>query len=108
MASFDQYAHRLTEAVMKHLADADDATYTPTTGTPTTVTVILDRDVERTVAGMQGATMEPRTELTGYTSELGAGRHGDVVTIGGKGWRLAQKASDDGYLVTWVVTPERS
>jgi len=30
------------------------------------------------------------------------------VTLNGKGWRLAQKARDDGYLVTWIVTPERT
>lgn len=89
-------------------ADAGDtATYTPYNGTPTTVTVILDRDIERTVAGMQGVIMEARTELTGYTSQLGAGARGDVVTLNGQGWRLGAKARDDGYLVTWIVTPER-
>ncbi|EGP18546.1 hypothetical protein GME_16442 [Halomonas sp. TD01] len=92
---------------MHHLADTQSATYTPLNGTPITVSVILDRDVERTVAGMQGVVMETRTELTGYTSELGEGARGDVVTVNGTGWRLGQKASDDGYLVTWVVTQER-
>ena len=93
---------------MHHLADTQSATYTPVNGTPVTVSVILDRDVERTVAGMQGVVMETRTELTGYSSELGAGGRGDVVTVNGNGWRLGQKASDDGYLVTWIVTEERT
>lgn len=93
---------------MHHLADTQSAAYTPVNGTPITVSVILDRDVERTVAGMQGVIMESRTELTGYASELGAGGRGDVVTLNGKGWRLGQKASDDGYLVTWIVTEERT
>lgn len=107
MSRFGNLTNRLNEAVMTHLTDSDTATYTPHNGTPVTVSVILDRDVERTVAGMQGVIMESRTELTGYTSELGEGGRGDVVTVNGTGWRLGQKTNDDGYLVTWVVTQER-
>ena len=84
-----------------------DATYTPYNGASVTVRVILDRDVERTVAGMQGVIMESRNELTGYTTQLGEGGRGDIVTVDGKGWRLGQKASDDGYMVTWIVTEDR-
>ena len=105
MSVFDDEVREGTREMLEEAGDP--ATFAPHNGTPTTVTVILDRDIERTVAGMQGVIMEARTELTGYTSQLGAGARGDVVTLKGQGWRLGQKARDDGYLVTWVVTPER-
>lgn len=106
--SFADLTDRLSGAVMSHLADSQAATYTPLGGVSVEVSVILDRDVERTVAGMQSAVMERRTELTGYTRELGAGKRGDTVTVGGNTWRLVTKDSDDGHLVTWIVTEERA
>lgn len=106
MSVFDDEVREGTREMLQEAGSP--ATFTPYNATPVPVTVMLDRDVERTVAGMQGVVMEARTELTGYTSELGAGARGDVVTVGGKGWRLGQKASDDGYLVTWIVTEERA
>lgn len=105
MSVFDDEVREGTREMLEEAGDP--ATFTPYNGTPTAVIVIVDRDIERTVAGMQGVIMEARTELTGYTSQLGAGARGDVVTLKGQGWRLGQKARDDGYLVTWVVTPER-
>lgn len=92
---------------MRHLADSQSAIFTPYGGEPVTVSVILERDVARTVAGMQGVIMESRNEITGYANELGSASRGDVVTVDGKGWRLSQKDSDDGHLVTWIVTEER-
>lgn len=94
-------------AVAAMRAFASPAVYAPMAGDPSTVNVIIDRDVERTVAGMQGVIMEARTELTGYSGELSAGARGDVVTQNGDSWRLIQRAKDDGYLVTWIVTKER-
>lgn len=106
MSVFDDEVREGTQEILQEAGSP--ASFAPQGEMPTTVTVILDRDVERTVAGMQGVVMESRTELTGYTSELGEGGRGDVVTVNGAGWRLGQKASDDGYLVTWIVTPERT
>lgn len=106
MSVFDDEVREGTREILEEAGDA--ATFAALNADPVPVTVMLDRDVERTVAGMQGVIMEARTELTGYTSELGAGARGDVVTLNGKGWRLGQKARDDGYLVTWIVTPERT
>lgn len=105
MSVFDDEVRAGTREILQEAGSP--ASFAPHSGTPVTVTVMLDRDVERTVAGMQGVIMESRTELTGYTSELGAGGRGDVVTVSGNGWRLGQKASDDGFIVTWIVTPER-
>lgn len=84
-----------------------DAIYTPAGEEARPVRVILDRDIERTVAGMQGIVMETRTELAGYSADLAAARRGDVVTLGGKGWRLVQRDKDDGYLCVWIVKEER-
>lgn len=84
-----------------------DATYTPDGEEARPVRVILDRDIERTVAGMQGIVMETRTELAGYSAELASARRGDVVTLDGKGWRLVQRDKDDGYLCVWIVKEER-
>lgn len=71
------------------------------------VKVFLDRDVERTVIGMQGAMMEKRTEIIGYSNELGEAGRGDIVTVGATAWRLVSKASDDSHVVTWIVKEER-
>ncbi|CAM0557102.1 hypothetical protein EHLJMEHL_02190 [Vreelandella titanicae] len=106
MSVFDDEVREGTREILEEAGDP--ACFAALNADPVPVTVMLDRDVERTVAGMQGVIMEARTELTGYTSELGEGARGDVVTLNGKGWRLAQKARDDGYLVTWIVTPERT
>ncbi len=99
---------RLAEAVLNHLSDAVDATYTPATGDPVTgVRVLVDRDIERTIAGMQGAVMERRTELTAHVDVLGEAQRGETVTVGSDVWVLVVEAINDGALVTWVVKPER-
>ncbi|GHA85414.1 head-tail joining protein [Modicisalibacter luteus] len=102
--SFADLTGRLDEAVMSHLADSASATYTPQDVEPLTVSVIIDRDVERVVGGMQSGTMERRTELTGYSRELGEGKRGETVSLGRETWRLVSKSTDDGHLVTWIVT----
>lgn len=84
-----------------------DAVYSPAGQEARAVRVILDQDLERTVAGMQGVTMEARTELAGYSKDLGPAKRGDVVTLDGDAWRLIQRDKDDGHLVTWIVTKER-
>ena len=92
-----------------------DATYTPQGGAPATVRVVLDQNVERTIAGMQGATMEARTQITGFSDELGEASRGDVVVLGTDTWRLVAKgfvmgdaqSADDGHIVTWIVKPDR-
>lgn len=84
-----------------------DAVYSPAGQEARAVRVILDRDIERTIAGMQGIVMETRTELAGYSADLANARRGDVVTMDGKGWRLVQRDSDDGYLTVWIVKEER-
>lgn len=105
MSVFDD---EVREGTQEMLEDAGSpASFAPFKRDVVPVTVILDRDVERTVAGMQGIIMESRTEITGYVSEIGNGARGDVITVKGKGWRLGQKARDDGHLVTWIVTEDR-
>jgi hypothetical protein len=84
---------------------AVDGTYHPTAGDPLAVRVVLDRDVEPTQGGQQSTTVERRTELTGFHSELGDARVRELVTIGSETWRLDRKDRDDGYLVTWWVIP---
>ncbi|KGE78270.1 hypothetical protein FP66_04555 [Halomonas salina] len=92
-----------------------DATYTPGGGAPATVRVVVDRNVERSLPGMQGAAMESRTQITGYSDDLGEARRGDTIEVGAETWVLDTKgfaigdaqSIDDGYLVTWVVKPER-
>lgn len=105
--SFPDLTDRLAEAVMHHLADTQSATYFPQGGPPEGVTVsaMLDRDVEPTQGGQQSTTVERRTELTGFHSELGAARVRELITIGSETWRLDRKDRDDGYLVTWWVIP---
>lgn len=105
--SFSDHADRLDEAVMAHLADTDSATYTPASGDPTTIPVMVDRDVERTVAGMQGGAMERRTELTAYSADLGDAARGETVAVGTEAWRLVSVSTNDGRFVTWIVKPER-
>jgi len=105
--SFSDHADRLDEAVMQHLADTHSATYTPATGDPTTIPVMVDRDVERTVPGMQGVVMERRTELAAYAADLPNAKRGETVTVGTETWRLVTKESDDGAFVTWIVKPDR-
>lgn len=102
--SFSKYADRLNETVMLHLADSQSATYTPSTGDATTIPVIVDHDVERTVASMQGTVVERRTELSGYSKDIGDARRGDTVTVGSDVWKLIRKLSDDGSFVTWIVS----
>jgi len=109
-----ELGERTARAVMRRFGQ--DATYTPNGGDPVTVRVVLDRNVERTIAGMQGATMESRTQLTGYTADIGDADRGDTVTLGAETWRLVSKgfavgdaqSIADGYLTTWIVKPERS
>ncbi|WP_136247938.1 head-tail joining protein [Halomonas borealis] len=105
--SFSDHADRLDEAVMGHLADTQSATYTPATGDPATIPVMVDRDVERTVPGMQGVVMERRTELAAYATDLAGAKRGEMVTVGDEAWRLVTKESDDGAFVTWIVKPDR-
>lgn len=106
--SFSDLSDRLDEAVMHHLADTQSATYNPATGDPATMPVMVDRDVERTVPGMQGVVMERRTELAAYSKDLGDAKRGETVEVGADTWRLVTKESDDGHLVTWIVKPDRS
>ena len=82
---------------------AVDGTYHPAAGDPLAVRVVLDRDVEPTQGGQQSTTVERRTELTGYHSELGDARRGEQVAIGTDTWRLDRLDRDDGYLCTWWV-----
>ncbi|BBI51103.1 hypothetical protein HORIV_35240 [Vreelandella olivaria] len=86
MSVFDDEVREGTREIL--VEAGDPASFAALNADPVPVTVMLDRDVERTVAGMQGVIMEARTELTGYTSELGAGARGDVVTLNGRvgGW----------------------
>ena len=62
--SFADLTDRLAEAVLDHLADAQDATYSPHEGAPVPARVILDRDVVPTQGGQPSTTVERRTELT--------------------------------------------
>ena len=102
--SFPDLTDRLAGAVMQHLADSVSATYFPAAGAPVPdITVMVDRDVEVTQGGQQSTTVERRTELTGYHSELGDARRGEQVTIGADTWRLDRLDRDDGYLCTWWV-----
>lgn len=102
--SFSDLSDRLNEAVMQHLADSASATYYPTAGQPVPdVTVMIDRDVEVTQPGQQSTTVERRTELTGYHSEIGDARKGELVELGTDTWRLDRLDRDDGYLCTWWV-----
>jgi hypothetical protein len=104
---------RTARAVMRRFGQ--DATYTPSGGAAATVRVVLDRNVERAVAGMQGTAVEPRTQLTGYTSDLGEASRGDTITLGTEMFRLVSKgfafgdaqSVDDGSIVTWIVKPDR-
>jgi len=93
---------------MAHLADTQSATYTPASGDPTTIPVMVDRDVERTVAGMQGTVVERRTELSAYVADLADAKRGETVTVGTETWRLVSVFANDGRFVTWIVKPERS
>jgi len=102
--SFSDYADRLDEAVMAHLADTQSATYTPASGDPVTIPVMVDRDVERTQPGQQSTTVERRTELTAYLDDLKDARRSETVTVAGETWRLDKKDRDDGSFVTWFVT----
>ncbi|TFH84773.1 hypothetical protein EQG41_20665 [Billgrantia azerbaijanica] len=106
MGVFDDEVREGTRQILQEAGSL--ATYTPTTGDPVSIAVIVDRDIERTVAGMQGAAMERRTELTGYSAELGEARRGETVIVGSETWRLVSREADDGHLVTWIVTPDRS
>ncbi len=105
--SFPDLTDRLAEAVMHHLADTQSATYYAQGGPSEGVAIsaMLDRDVEPTQGGQQSTTVERRTELTGYHSELGDARRGEQVTIGADTWRLDRLDRDDGYLCTWWVVP---
>ncbi|MGM0517899.1 MAG: head-tail joining protein [Pseudomonadota bacterium] len=105
--SFSDYADRLDEAVMAHLADTQSATYTPASGDPVTIPVMVDRDVERTVAGMQGTVVERRTELSGYASDLADAKRGETVSVATDTWRLVSQLANDGGFVTWIVKPDR-
>jgi hypothetical protein len=105
--SFSDLTDRLDVAVMQHLADTQSATYTPAIGDPATIPVMVDRDIERTVAGMQGAVMERRTEIAAYASDLASAKRGDTVTVGSEIWRLVSVFINDGAFVTWIVKPDR-
>lgn len=74
---------------------------------PLATTAILDRDVERTVGGMQSTYMERRTEMTLPSRGVVGITQGDTVTLKGETWRWVSKVSDDGYLITGIVKPER-
>lgn len=104
---FSDHVSRLDEAVMDHLADTQSAIYQPDAGTPVSIAVMVDRDVERTVSGMQGAMMERRTEIAAYAEDIGGAKRGDVVTVGADAWRLVSVYINDGAFVTWIVTKER-
>lgn len=106
--SFSGHADRLDEAVMLHLADTQSATYTPSTGDPIQIPVIVERDIERTVGSMQGAVMERRTELSAYAKDLSDAYRGETVTVGSDVWKLVSKFIDDGGFVTWIVKLETS
>ncbi|MGM0703882.1 MAG: head-tail joining protein [Pseudomonadota bacterium] len=80
-----------------------DATYTPSGGGPVTIPVIIDRDVEPTQPSQQSTTVERRTELTAYHSDLGAARRSELVEADGETWRLDRLDRDDGHLCTWWV-----
>lgn len=105
---------RTARAVLRRFGQ--DATYTPSGGESVTVRVVLDRNVERTIPGMQGATMESRTQLTGYSEDLGEASRGDTVALGSETFRLVSKgfaigdamSVDDGHLVAWIVKPDRT
>lgn len=106
--SFSDHADRLDEAVMAHLADTQSATYTPASGDPVTIPVMVDRDVERTVTGMQGTVVERRTELSAYAADLADANRRETVTVGTETWELVGIVANDGRWVTWIVKPERS
>lgn len=103
--SFADLTDRLAEAVLDHLADAQDATYSPHEGDPVPVRAILDRDVVPTQSGQPSTTVERRTELTAHHDVLGNAKRGESVTVGSETWRIDRKDRDDGYLVTWIVIP---
>ncbi len=105
--SFSDHTDRLDEAVMHHLADTQSATYTNALGVSTQIPVMVDRDIERTVAGMQGVVMERRTEIAAYSADLPNAKRGDTITVAGETWKLVSQFADDGAFVTWIVKPDR-
>lgn len=107
---------RTAETVLRiHGKDAQflPASQPPDSG-PITVRIIIDKDVERTVGGMQSATMERRIEITGGSTclegpNLKDAKSRDKITDHtGQTWLLSEKTADDGYLVIWSVTPARA
>lgn len=105
--AFSDYTDRLDRAVMEHLADTQSATYTPAAGDIREIPVIVSRDLERTIAGMNGAVMEVRTEIAAYSRDLGTAKRGDVIAVDGIEWRLVSVYSNDGAFVTWIVKENR-
>ncbi len=105
--SFSDLSDRLDEAVVEHLADTQSATYSPATGDPKTIAVIIDRDVERTVGGYQGTVVERRTELAALLTDLPDAKRGEIITVGSDAWVLETPLANDGRWVTWQVKPER-
>ncbi|MDR5867296.1 head-tail joining protein [Halomonas koreensis] len=105
--SFSDLSDRLDEAVMEHLADTQSGTYTPATGDPVTLPVIVERDVERTVGGYQGTVVERRTELSVLLADLPDAKRGETITVGSDTWVLETPLANDGRWITWKVKPER-
>lgn len=78
------------------------ATYTPSGGSGSAVTVIKDENVQ-VVSGGYSETTEERTVLSMMKSEVANPGRGDTVQIGATTYTLDQRISDDGFMARWAV-----
>lgn len=69
------------------------ATYAPASGGSSSVTVILDKPVERLEIGALGVSAARRTILV-RASEVATPRRGDAVTVGGETLRVGAATLD--------------
>lgn len=78
--------------------------YSDDTGDTTTITAILERDVQNP---LDATGAEYQTRITIAASELSGvtPRRNDVITVGSERFIVLSRAANDGYLVQLVVRP---
>ena len=76
----------------------DEATYTPNTGDPVTLTVLVDKGFE--ILDAEGGVAEHMTVIRYRLVDLPSHQIGAVVSIDGTTYRLGKTIADDGFVRT--------
>jgi len=104
MSQFDQLFGQAASVLMSVFGETEPASYQPMTGDPQSLSVLVDRGVQR--QDVLGAPVSPSVEISWLRADRATHQRNDVIVLaGGERWRLSELTVDDGLMLAYRVIP---